>query len=185
MRCVLDIRSDGVRVRAALIDVFEGEVLFAEALACASEHRRMKALAYRFERDRQLSLLAGLLLDELLRERGLRERDMVYDVSDLGKPAFAAYPQLQFSLAHSGNMAVAALADVPVGVDVERLADFPRDVCDPHQWTEMEAVGKLLGSGVGCFVDSSEYSRPADARIGHFESQGHLVCVASFDSLPV
>ena len=41
----------------------------------------------RFDKDRRLSLLAGMLLDELLCERGLRERDMAYVENDRGKPS--------------------------------------------------------------------------------------------------
>ena len=174
----------GLRMVAATIGMFDGEVAFDEAIAQISQHRRAKALAYRFERDRRLSLLAGLLLDELLREHGLRECDMAYDESELGKPVFSAHPELQFSLAHGGEMAVAALAEQPVGVDVERLADFPRDIAEPHEWTEMESVGKLLGTGVGTYVDSGSYSAPAGVSVEHFQTCGHLICLATHPTLP-
>lgn len=179
MQFELDIRRGELRVVAALTDVFDGEIAFEEALAHVSGYRREKVRAYRFERDRRLSLLAGLLLDELLRERGLRERDMAYAEGDQGKPSFTEYPELHFSLAHSGEVAVAALADVPIGVDVERLVGFPRDIADPFAWTEMESVGKLFGTGVGVYVDSGDYRTPDDVAIEYFQARGHLVCLAA------
>lgn len=178
MRYELDIRRDEIHLVAAAIDVFDGEVAYEDALARVSEHRRAKVRSYRFERDRRLSLLVGLLLGELLRERGLCECDMAYNVSDLGKPMFAAHPELHYSLAHSGELAVAVLADTPVGADVERLADFPHDIADPHEWTQMESVGKLLGTGVGGYVDSGAFRMPEGIQTEHFEIRGHLVCFA-------
>ena len=179
VRYELDIRRDGIRLVAASIDVFDCEFSFEDALERVSQHRRSKALSYRFDSDRRLSLLVGLLLDDLLCERGLRECDMRYDVSDLGKPTFAAHPELHFSLAHSGDLALTALADVPVGVDVERLSDFPRDIADPHEWTQMESVGKLFGAGVGGYVDAGCFHMPDGVQTEHFETRGYLVCLAS------
>ena len=184
MRLRLDIQREELRLVAAAIDVFDEDVPFGDALARVSAHRREKVRAYRFERDRRLSLLAGLLLDELLRERGLRERDQAYVVGEHGKPAFATYPELHFSLAHGGEMAIAALAHAPVGVDIERLADFPRDIADPHVWTQMESVGKLLGTGIGGYVDAGDFCMPDGIQVEHFETCGHLACFATKSESP-
>ena len=178
LRHELDIQRGGLRMVAAAIDVFDGEVAFDEALAQVSGHRRAKALAYRFEPDRQLSVLAGLLLDELLADYGLRERDMTYREGEQGKPTFADRADLHFSLAHSKQMAVAALAGVPVGVDVEYLPGFPRDIAEPYEWTEMESVGKLLGCGVGSFVDGATFHIPDGVTVAHTVLDDYLVCIA-------
>ena len=174
----LDISQEGCRAIGAFVDAFDRPGAFDEALANASGHRRRKVASMRLEGDRRLSLLAGVLLDELLRERGLRERDMAYVESENGKPSFAQHPDLHFSLAHSGQMAVAALAQVPVGIDVERLPEFPYDIAEPRLWTEMEAVGKLLGCGVGVFVDGGAYRRPGGICVRHASAGDYLVCLA-------
>ena len=177
-RLELDIRWNEGRLVGASTGVFDEAGAFEQALAHASEHRRRKVASLRLEEDRRLSLLAGMLLDELLGERGLRERDMSYVEGENGKPSFAQHQDLHFSLAHSGHMAVAVLANTPVGADVEHLPSFPHDIAEPYRWTEMEAVGKLLGCGVGAFVDGGAYLRPDGIRVSHSPVGDHLVCLA-------
>ena len=177
-----DKTTESCRVVGAFAYQLAGPGAFEAALGRVSGYRRAKALALRFGKDRRTSLLAGLLLDELLQEHGLRERDMGYSVSEAGKPAFANRPDLRFSLAHSGQMAVAALSARPVGIDVEHLPSFPRDIAEPYAWTEMEAVGKALGCGVGPYVDAGagSYRRPAGFTVRHFAAgaDAYLVCLA-------
>ncbi len=185
MKLVCDKRGLGWRLIAADDGQVSSSASFDAALSLVSSYRREKALAFRFEKDRRTSLLAGLLLDELLADCGLRERDMIYEVGEFGKPMLAGHKNLHFSLAHSAGMAVGALSSVPIGVDVERLPDFPRDVAEPYDWTEMESVGKLLGCGVGTFVDSGSYERPANVVVEHFALGDYLVCVARETGLPL
>ena len=184
MELACDKRGEGWRLIAAADDQIDTATAFDAALATVSDHRRSKALSFLFEKDRRTSLLAGLLLDELLKEAGLRERDMVYKVSDLGKPTFAEHEDLHFSLAHSSGMAVGALSAKPIGVDVERLPGFPTDIAEPYEWTEMESVGKLLGCGVGTYVDTGTYERPASVTVEHFVLGDYLVCIARETGLP-
>lgn len=92
-----------------------------DALRHLSRYRRDKTLRYRFERGKMLSTGAGLLLDNLLRSRGLRERDMRYVEGEHGKPAFEHYPDLHFSLSHSGTLVACAIGEVPLGVDVQSI----------------------------------------------------------------
>lgn len=175
----IDITQQGCRAIGAFVDALDQPGAFEGALANASEHRRRKVTSFRFDKDRRLSLLAGALLDELLCERGLRERDRAYVEGERGKPAFADYPDLHFSLAHSGQMAVAALAETPAGIDVEFLPSFPRDLAEPYSWTEMEAVGKVLGCGVGDYVDGVAYTRPPGFEVTHVPiGDDYLICLA-------
>ena len=184
MRHALDISCGAIRLVAADTTTFDAPGAYADALARVSEERRKKALSFRFEKDRRVSLLAGLLLNDLLSERGLAERDMEYVTGPHGKPAFAKEPGLHFSLAHSGLMAAAALAPFPVGVDIERLDGFPRDIADPQAWTAMEGAGKATGQGIGAYVDAGveTFSVPAGFRVEHYSCDGYLVCLA-FDGL--
>ena len=179
-----DKRGEGWRFVAACDDQIATSAAFDAAICTVSAHRRGKALSFRFEKDRQTSLLAGLLLDELLSEKGLREQDMVYEIGELGKPTFADHASLHFSLAHSAGMAVGALSDTPIGIDVEHLPSFPYDVAEPFSWTEMESVGKLIGCGVGTFVDAGHYERPDSVEVEHFMLGDHLACIARESGLP-
>lgn len=78
--------------------------------------------------QRELRLCAGLALDACLKTVGLREKTVETAIDLHGKPYFPQYPEWHFSLSHSGDWAVCALADLPVGVDIEqwRLLDIHR-----------------------------------------------------------
>ena len=86
-----------------------------------SNERLSKSSSFRNADDRVRSLCAGWALDAALRTVGLRERDVTVVYDDHGKPVLQDHPHLHFSLSHSGEWAVCALSDTPVGVDVERI----------------------------------------------------------------
>jgi len=86
-----------------------------------------------------------------------------------GKPFFPDCPQFRFNLSHSGHIAVCALDERPVGVDVERLRphhpNLPQRICSPEQlewlrlqpdparalcrlWTRKESRVKYHGTGL-------------------------------------
>lgn len=174
----LDLDIGGCRVLGRDASFLSSPGAYSAALNRLSEYRKAKAVALHFEADRQMSVAAGLLLDELLRERGYSEREMSYAEGSDGKPSFPAHPEMFFSIAHAGGAAVAALSDAPVGVDIERLDGFPYDIAEPRRWTEMEAVGKLLGCGVGCYVDAGRFEKPEDTSTSHMEKDGYIVCIA-------
>lgn len=63
-----------------------------------------------------------------------------------GKPYFPALPQCCFNLSHSGSLALCALSDRPVGVDIQvvRPAWSPKLVdrtCTPEERTWLAALG--------------------------------------------
>ena len=88
------------------IDVtqFENETLFREKLNLLSPCRQRKIAQLKQEKDRHRSLGAGLALDHALGiyGNGLRERDMEYVFGEWGKPSLRNYPEIHFSLSHSG-----------------------------------------------------------------------------------
>ena len=90
---------------------------FEQALASLPwEERREKILRYRFEKDRRLSLGAGLLAAYALREAGAE--DLALQTGEYGKPELLFYPNIRFNLSHSGTLAVCAVSDRPVVVYV-------------------------------------------------------------------
>lgn len=112
---------DNCEVKVADVTPLEAPGALDDALPLLSRYRRDKTLRYRYERGKMLSAGAGLLLDNLLRSRGLRERDMQYVEGEHGKPAFELYPELHFSLSHSGNLVACAIGEIPLGVDVQTI----------------------------------------------------------------
>lgn len=139
------------------------------ALAQVSEQRREQALRFRFESGRRLCLAAYLLLMEgLQKEYGITEKP-VFDYSEKGKPSIIGHPDIYFNFSHSGNIALCALSNQPVGSDVETLRKitpslirFTMNDIEQTQintssnptmqflfyWTRKEALLKLTGDGI-------------------------------------
>lgn len=111
---------------------FEDKTLFQEKLKFLSPCRRHKIAQLQQEKDKWRSLGAGLALDHALKiyGNGLRERDMEYVFGEWGKPSFQNYPEIHFSLSHSGNYAVCSIGESPVGNDIERIRPGRLKVAD-------------------------------------------------------
>lgn len=86
-----------------------------------SAYRREKADKVKFPEDKKRSVAAGMLLNQGLSAYGLRECDMVYETNQNGKPFFREYPQIRFSLSHSGEYVMAAFSDVEIGCDIQQM----------------------------------------------------------------
>ncbi|MBQ2559234.1 MAG: 4'-phosphopantetheinyl transferase superfamily protein [Fibrobacter sp.] len=134
-----------------------------------SAQRREQALKFRHENGRRLSLAVYLLLMDGLREEYGIQIPPEFDYTAEGKPFILGRPDIHFSFSHSGNVALCALSDQPVGADVE----VPRKItpslvsytmndreheqinasADPalrflYFWTRKEALLKLTGEGI-------------------------------------
>ncbi|MGY0019515.1 4'-phosphopantetheinyl transferase family protein [Streptomyces sp. cg35] len=145
----------------------------------AEELRRAAAFAFDRHRTRYVAAhlaLRGILGDRLGRAPGtLRfvRRPCPECGEAHGRPALADAPDVHFSLSHSGDLALVALAPAPVGADVEELPGqsaaeelaavlHPREraelaaVADPSErrlalaraWVRKEAYLKGLGTGL-------------------------------------
>ena len=159
-------------------DWIADETLMIQYLPLLSPQRRVKADVFKQPRGRVLTIGASLLLDMLLQEVGLRERDMTYVEGEYGKPRFqdANVPVGDFSLSHSGHIVAAALIDHPsstcVGIDVQRVTRYrpevvrrmfgseeratlaacvteaERERCFTDMWCRAEAYAKATGRGL-------------------------------------
>lgn len=69
-----------------------------------------------------------------------------YGYGPQGKPYFKDYPDIHFSLSHSGKMAVLALADSEVGIDVQEFRGFQEKVAKrfyhEEEYKMLEAVSE-------------------------------------------
>ena len=140
-----------------------------ELLAQASEQRRRQALRYRRPADRLASLAAFKLLREALRqEYGIDEAPtLLYD--ERGKPRIDGRPDIHISLSHCAAAVACAVANRPVGIDIECLELLDDDTIaatmneaeqriitearNPVEaflrlWTRKESLLKLTGEGL-------------------------------------
>lgn len=160
------------------------------AVRYLSDTRLQKASGLKHAEDRARSLCAGLALDACLHTVGLRERDVTVNSDKHGKPFLADHPEWHFSLSHSGDFAVCALDDAPIGVDLEqyrsldtgRLAARYLGITAPlttdeffSRWTQRESYLKAIGIGL-----SGLHTQPDDS--WHFKEyplQGYSLTVCS------
>jgi len=97
------------------------ENVFSEKYNEVSAYRRNKIDKMKFQRDKSLSLGAGLLLKKALSDCGIDEQDAQISVYENGKPHIDG---IEFNLSHSNNKVMCAVSDFPVGCDVELIKEI-------------------------------------------------------------
>ncbi|MGN1255990.1 MAG: 4'-phosphopantetheinyl transferase family protein [Bacteroidaceae bacterium] len=131
--------------------------------------RRERALAYRHEQGQTESALAYLELSRALALSGYGDIKPEFEYNEHGKPFLPLCPELHFSISHCQRAVGCLLAQVPCGLDIERIRSISpalvkrtMNSCEEKQicsapspevefarlWTRKEAVFKLLGTGI-------------------------------------
>lgn len=111
------------------------------------ERRRAKAIVAA-ERRRRWIASRWALREALARYLGGDPAAVELHLGRRGKPRLGGDAPLRFSLSHSGEVALIAVATGrEVGVDVERHGDRPADFY--ADWTRREAAAKCFGGGLG------------------------------------
>ena len=185
----------------------EGAREFDRLAATLSVMRQEKIRSFRYDKGRQLSLGAGLLLDYGLRQYGLRERKVKILTGPYGKPYLADYPGIRFSLSHSGTRVMAAFSEAEIGCDVEKLAaandkvagrffaahekaalagcegEAERTALFYRIWTRKESYLKMTGEGMHVPLDSfsvlSEQELSVSCIFRDFQSDGYQAAVCA------
>ena len=171
----------------------------AHTVGMMDEERRRRVNDIAGEDDRRRTVAGELLARRLLAQRlGCGEGEVPLRWDEMGKPTVDAVG-VYVSVSHSGPYAVCAIADVPVGVDVEvvRSADekFMRRVCSEAEmayirvgddgdcarfwetWTAKEALFKLTGKGP--LLALSRLALPRGVVLDHVMQKGCALTTAS------
>lgn len=148
----------------------------AAAIASLPDWRKKLLDKISDPQQRLLSLGAGLLFTHALAELGIDAKAESIILGEHGKPLLRDRPELHFSLSHSGHMIICALADAPVGCDVQSTARAsvriasrfftPREQQlvsesdDPSDtfvglWVKKESYVKMTGQGISACPLSS------------------------------
>lgn len=111
------------RIYYAQVDDLFDKDLFLKAYNSVSEYRQKKIDLLTCEKDKILSLGAGLLLKKALEDCDIVEKNLVYAQNAFGKPYLPEYQNLNFNLSHSENFVMCAVSGSAVGCDVEKIDD--------------------------------------------------------------
>lgn len=162
-----------VTVWAARLDRPLTEEETGALLPLLPPERRERLERQKLRAKREEALCAYALLRFALRERfGWQEIPSVY-LTEKGKPLFSDFPNIFFSLSHTEGAVLAAVADHPVGADIERirpvgermlkLAETDVPELFFKSWVRREARGKRGGDGIGPMLRREPPLAPEEA----------------------
>jgi 4'-phosphopantetheinyl transferase len=156
-----------------------------------SPHERGRASRFVFEKDRRRYIAGRLFLRSVLAEHlDTAPGAITFGYSPDGKPHIA---DIHFNLSRSEDVVVVAVADLPIGVDIERIAGgssrlagrvltsreleqwralplSERDAAFTRAWVRKEACVKALGTGMNDDVASMEVG------VGLLDDGGQVIC---------
>lgn len=150
--------------------------LYEKAYRAVSVERRSKIDKFRFKKDKCLSLTAEILLRSALESIGENFDEMSLSYGENGKPYFEDRPDICFNISHSGEYALVAISDNPVGCDIEKVDEINLNIAkrfytdgEYHEiiadeknakdlffryWTVKESFMKLTGLGMKLPLDA-------------------------------
>lgn len=152
--------------------VLKDEEVFLKFYEKMTKERKKKIDALKPEGSKRLCLGAGILLDRAVREHLAADcskqlpssADYEIETGPQGKPYVKGVTDFSFNLSHSGDMAVIAVSDREVGVDIQRLKHFKDSLVDhvfniEDKELANELIAELAGTGLtagdGLHGDSS------------------------------
>ncbi|MDE5597571.1 MAG: 4'-phosphopantetheinyl transferase superfamily protein, partial [Lachnospiraceae bacterium] len=143
-------------IKTYIMDVrqLESEGVFDKALQAVSPYRRQKIALLKHKKDKNRSLGAALSLNAALKAYDLEERSMEYDLEKQGKPVFRYYPEIHFSLSHSGDFAICSIGEEEIGNDIERVRSGKERVAE-----------RFFAKEELSWIQNTESSEEKDARI--------------------
>lgn len=146
---------------------------FLKLYSESDAERQKKADTLKRDPAKKLSIAAGELAKKAIAEElNIDPKTIRFRTTNTGKP-YAENLNIEFSISHSGTIAVCAISDHPVGIDIERIKEVSINVAKrlytPDEqkyvfekwdlskqrfcevWTRKEAYVKKIGRGITYF----------------------------------
>lgn len=149
---------------------------YEKYLEFVSEERQKRIMRFRFEKDKIISLCAGLLTRYSLgKTLNTDPKTLRFEREKNGKPYSADFENIHFSLSHSGNLIVLAVDNCRIGADTEIVKKSKENIAksfftnneykyiinseNPTKsfymiWTMKEAFLKMTGDGLTKGLDN-------------------------------
>jgi len=173
---------------------------FDALLPLVSQEKQDRIKKFRCFQDAQNCLLGDILARvEICRATGLNCRQIDFSLNPYGKPFLTNSPHIHFNTSHAGHYIACAVANTPVGIDIELMrpidlkiaqrffaTDEIKYVMDSDQldrfyeiWTKKESYVKFDGQGLYKPLFSFSIFDPAERLFYHkiFENE-EAICHA-------
>lgn len=102
----------------------ENSEVFDNYYKKVSRERRQKIDRFRMAKDKRLSLAAGVLFCQGLKEYGISGKQAQVAVRENGKPYLLDYPDIHFNISHSEQKVLVVFSDAEIGCDIEYAAEM-------------------------------------------------------------
>lgn len=99
-------------------------------LGLMTEKRKAYVLSFKSQARRMLSVAAEMLVKEAISElKSIHVSDIILEKNSAGMPEIENC-NIKISISHSGNMAVCAIDDSPIGIDIEKIREINLKVAE-------------------------------------------------------
>ena len=121
--------------------MFETVILYVElnhvqkdfdSLIClVSFEKQQRIKRFHFIQDAWNCLLGDIVARvELCRATGLSSKHLEFSTNTYGKPFLLNSPHIHFNISHAGNFIACAVADEPVGIDIELIKPIDMKIAE-------------------------------------------------------
>ena len=156
---------------------------FEALLPLLSPDKQERIKRYHFFRDTRNALLGDILArTEICRATGLSNRQLDFSTNEYGKPFLTNNPHIHHNISHAGHFIACAVADEPVGIDIELIKPIDMKIAErfftkdevayiqrnqqPHCfyeiWTKKESRIKWEGKGLSKPLPSFSVLEPME-----------------------
>jgi 4'-phosphopantetheinyl transferase len=144
----------GVDIHVWTARLLDDHHVTGDLLRILDQEELTRAAQFSFERDRSRFIQTHAIVRQILANYcDTDAATLTFARNDYGKPDLvlrANYPRLQFSFSHSGSCCLLAIRlDHPIGIDVEKIRDFPQAIEIAQSYfapAESKALASLQGA---------------------------------------
>jgi len=107
---------------AVKLDESLDKIRFEKLMTCVSNEKRERIRRFRKYDDALRSLIGDVLARYLIcRRLKVKNKDIVFDANEYGKPFLKNFSDIEFNISHSGKWVTCCLDTHPTGIDIEQI----------------------------------------------------------------